>query len=70
MQCIPVDVLPGAISVKGRALSVLAGDAFCGAAFGAVLIGIMVHLPRLVDNPAEHEDADAALLRKLVYITS
>lgn len=69
LRCIPVDALRGASAMTRRSLTALAGDAFCGASFGAVLIGIMVHLPRLADKPEDHQDADETLLRQLVFVT-
>lgn len=70
LQCIPVDALPGASLIGRRGLVALAGDAFCGAAFGSILIGILVHLPAIADEPAQYEDADTALLKQLVWIDS
>lgn len=68
LQGIPVDALPGAERMGRRTLQQLSGDAFCGAAVGAVLTGIMVHLPPLTANPEPAVDADIALLENLVWV--
>ena len=50
-----------------RALINLAGGAFSGAAFAAVLIGVLTHLPALASNPEEYKDPDREFLEHLVW---
>ena len=53
LQAIPVDAIPGAMAMPRRSLVALAGDAFCGAAFSACLIGIMAHMIPLSHVPED-----------------
>ena len=67
LQGIPIDAFPTASQMGRRALINLAGDAFCGAAFAAVLIGVLTHQPALASNPEEHKDPDREFLEHLVW---
>ena len=69
LQCIPCDALPGAMEMPRRLLNFLAGDAFCGAAFSAALIGLMTRLPDIPKAEArleEHDDMN--MLSSLIWV--
>lgn len=51
LQCIPCAALPGSMQMSRRLLCYIAGDAFCGAAFSAVVIGIFTNLPDIPLSP-------------------
>ena len=69
LQCIPCDALPGAMKMPRRLLTYLAGDAFCGAAFSAALIGLLTHLPDVPEADAQLEEHDGIhMLSSLIWV--
>ena len=68
LQAIPVDALPGARAMSRRRLIALAGDAFCGAAFSACLIGLMTHMIPLSHAPEDYVTDDSRSLEDLVWV--
>ena len=66
LQAIPVDAIPGAAAMSRRSLIALAGDAFCGAAFSACLIGLMAHMIPLAHEPENYATDDTRFLDDLV----
>ena len=68
LQAIPVDAIPGAMAMPRRSLVALAGDAFCGAAFSACLIGIMAHMIPLSHAPENYVTDDSKFLDDLVWV--
>ena len=68
LQAIPVDAIPGAMAMPRRSLVALAGDAFCGAAFSACLIGIMAHMIPLSHAPEDYVTDDSKFLDDLVWV--
>ena len=68
LQAIPVDAIPGAMAMPRRSLVSLAGDAFCGAAFSACLIGIMAHMIPLSHAPENYVTDDSKFLDDLVWV--
>ena len=68
LQAIPVDAIPGAMAMSRRNLVSLAGDAFCGAAFSACLIGIMAHMIPLSHTPENYVTDDSKFLDDLVWV--
>ena len=68
LQAIPVDAIPGAMAMPRRSLVALAGDAFCGAAFSACLIGIMAHMIPLSRAPENYVNDDSKFLDDLVWV--
>ena len=68
LQAIPVDALPSAMAMPRRSLVALAGDAFCGAAFSACLIGFMAHMIPLSHAPEDYVTDDSKILDDLVWV--
>ena len=68
LQAIPVDAIPGAMAMPRRNLVSLAGDAFCGAAFSACLIGIMAHMIPLSHAPENYVTDESKFLDDLVWV--
>ncbi len=69
LQCIPCDALPGAMNMPRKLLTYLAGDAFCGAAFSAALIGLLTHLPDVPQADAQSEEHDGMYeLSSLIWV--
>ena len=68
LQAIPVDAIPGAMAMPRRSLVALAGDAFCGAAFSACLIGITAHMIPLSHAPEDYVTDDSKFLDDLVWV--
>ena len=68
LQAIPVDAIPGAMAMPRRNLVSLAGDAFCGAAFSACLIGIMAHMIPLSHAPEDYSTDDSKFLDDHVWV--
>jgi len=69
LQCIPVNVMTGASQIQPRSLTTLAGEAFNGAAFSAMLLGLLVHTPvrDLACQAAEAHEDEQAFLSQLVW---
>ena len=68
LQAIPVDAIPGAMAMPRRSLVALAGDAFCGAAFSACLIGTMAHMIPLSHVPEDYSTDDSKFLDDHVWV--
>ena len=68
LQGIPCDALPNAKGMNRKLLGHLAGDAFCGAAFSAVLCCILLHLPE-VPETAQSEDDEHVGLGSLLWVS-
>ena len=68
LQAIPVDAIPGAMAMPRRSLVAEAGDAFCGAAFSACLIGIMAHMIPLSHAPEDYSTDDSKFLDDHVWV--
>ena len=68
LQAIPVDAIPGAMAMPRRSLVALAGDAFCGAAFSACLIGLMAHMIPLSHAPEDYSTDDSKFLDDHVWV--
>lgn len=69
LQGIPCSVLAGASKMQPRSLTMLAGDAFNGAAFSAIVLSMLLHIPVLSKDPkvVEVEDNNADFLQHLVW---
>ena len=68
LQAIPVDAIPGTMAMPRRSLVSLAGDAFCGAAFSACLIGIMAHMIPPSHAPENYVTDDSKFLDDRVWV--
>ena len=58
LQCIPCPALPGAAHTSRKKLIAIAGDAFCGASYMQVLLGLMAHIPTDIDMDNRDEERD------------
>ena len=67
LQCIPCDALPGAKLMPRKLLTYVAGDAFCGAAFSAIVLSIFTHLPSIPERPQTEEDETLTMLGSLIW---
>ena len=68
LQCVSCAALPGADAVPRRNLSCLAGDAFCGVAFSAILLGVLRHLPTIPEGRGiQVADEPAVMFSLLIW---
>ena len=68
LQAISVDAIPSAMAMPRRSLVALAGDAFCGAAFSACLIGVLAHMIPLSHAPEDDVTDDSKFLDDPVWV--
>ena len=68
LHAIAVDAIPGAMAMQHRSLVALAGDAVCGAAFSACVIGIMADMIPLPHAPEDYVTDDSKFLDDLVWV--
>ena len=68
MQCVPVDAMPGVTEVSRSTLVDLAGNAFNGASYMAVLLGLLAALPCDLNVATELPEETGALSPDLMRV--